>query len=73
MVIGLDSAPDAGPLRTTVTVLAGTWIGAHLIMLNIRAFASFATRAWMQIDVRVLGSWTLASVLPVLALVFKRQ
>jgi urease accessory protein len=68
LLLGLDSAPEAGVAGGAAAVLAGTWVGAQFILLDTIGLAILARRAWMRTGVRVLGSWTAASALMVLAL-----
>jgi hypothetical protein len=44
----------------------------HLLLLNVVALTSYAQKPWLQVGVRVLGSWSAASALMVLALAFRR-
>lgn len=70
--IGLDSAPDAPMGRGWGAALAGTWLGAGLVLLLLAHAARAARRSWQVIGIRVLGSWTAASALLVLALWVRR-
>jgi urease accessory protein len=72
LAVGIDSPPESGTIRSTVMALAGTWISANYLVYLIVALVSLTTRAWMKIGVRVLGSWTAASAVLVLALEFRR-
>ena len=68
LLVGLDSAPEAGGMRARLIVLAGVGLGVHLLLLNVVALTSYAQRPWLKAGVRVLGSWSAASALMVLAL-----
>ena len=68
LLLGLDSAPEASGTRAQVIALAGVAVGAHLLLLNVVALTSYARRPWLKVGVRVLGSWSAASALLVLAL-----
>lgn len=68
LLVGLDSAPEAGGMRARLIVLAGVGLGVHLLLLNVVALTSYAQRPWLKVGVRVLGSWSAASALMVLAL-----
>lgn len=70
--IGLGSAPDVPLGRGWASTLAGTWLGAGLTLILIASAARNPRQAWHRIGVRVLGSWTAASALLVLALVMRR-
>jgi hydrogenase/urease accessory protein HupE len=70
--IGLDSAPDTALGRGWAAVLAGTWLGAGLLLILVAGAAREPRQTWHRIGVRVLGSWTAASALLVLALAVRR-
>lgn len=72
LVLGLDSPAEAEGLRAQAISLAGTWIGVHLALLNVAGLTALAKRRWQRLGVRILGSWTAASALMVLALEFRR-
>ncbi|HEY6255395.1 MAG TPA: hypothetical protein VIY51_06330 [Xanthobacteraceae bacterium] len=70
--IGLDSPPDVISLQEAVAMLIGTGLGALIGLGLVVAGASRLARAWQQIGVRVLGSWTAASALLAIAVRFAR-
>jgi urease accessory protein len=72
IALGLDSPPEAISIAAAVAMLIGTGIGGGLAVAVIAAGASYLTRPWQQIGVRILGSWTAASAILVLALRFVR-
>ncbi|MEZ5935158.1 MAG: HupE/UreJ family protein [Alphaproteobacteria bacterium] len=73
LLVGADSAPDgANALQARIITLAGTFIGAHLLLLNLMAIVSLSERAWSRIAVRITGSWVAAITILVLALNFQR-
>jgi urease accessory protein len=72
IALGLDSPPEAISIAAAVAMLIGTGIGGGLAVAVIAAAASYLTRPWQQIGVRILGSWTAASAILVLALRFVR-
>jgi urease accessory protein len=72
LLVGLDSAPDAAGTQATLIVLLGVGVGVHLLLLNIVALTSYAHQPWLKVGVRVLGSWSAASALLVLALALRR-
>jgi hydrogenase/urease accessory protein HupE len=72
LLLGVDSAPEAGGTRARIIALAGVAVGAHLLLLNVVALTSYARRPWLEVGVRVLGSWSAASALLILALAIRR-
>ena len=72
LLVGLDSAPEATGMRARLIVLAGVGVGVHLLLLNVVALTSYAHKPWLKVGVRVLGSWSAASALMVLALALRR-
>ena len=63
-----DSVPSVVSKLDSILALAGTTLGATLT-LGLAAYAvARLTRDWQRIGVRILGSWTAASALLVLAL-----
>ena len=72
IALGLDSPPEAISIAAAVAMLIGTGIGGGLAVAVIAGGASYLTRPWQQIGVRILGSWTAASAILVLALRFVR-
>ena len=72
LLVGLDSAPEAAGTRARLIVLAGVGVGVHLLLLNVVALTSYAQKPWLKLGVRVLGSWSAASALMVLALALRR-
>jgi hydrogenase/urease accessory protein HupE len=73
LMMGLDSGVDAGPPLTTVAMtLLGTWISLNLCLLNFSYYTSLCPpRQWVQIGIRVAGSWIAAICLLVLAFALK--
>ena len=65
--IGLDSPPDEISLRSAVIALLGTGLGALAVLTAIVTLTGCCRREWQQIGVRVIGSWTAASAILVLA------
>jgi urease accessory protein len=66
--IAFDSVPDEISMSASLLALAGTGIGAFLLMMLVADVSAAGTRAWQRIAVRILGSWTAASAALVLAL-----
>lgn len=66
--IGLDSPPEVVDLRTATAMLIGTLIGAIIIVAVVVEVVAWLHRDWHRIGVRVVGSWTAAAGILVLAL-----
>jgi hydrogenase/urease accessory protein HupE len=68
----VDSVPSVVSKSDTILALAGTALAATLA-LGLVAYAALSlTRDWQRIGVRIVGSWTAASALLVLALQFAK-
>jgi urease accessory protein len=65
--IGLDSPPDVVSIRMAWIMLIGTELGAVLVLTIVTACAARFLRPWQKIALRVLGSWTAACAILVLA------
>jgi len=70
IALGLDSPPQAISLTVANVMLIGTGLGACLAFAAIAVGSGFLERDWQRIGVRILGSWTAASAILVLALRF---
>jgi urease accessory protein len=70
LAVGLASGPANLQGTPRGVALAGTFFGASLASAYVMAMVTLAQRPWMQIAVRVFGSWLAASSLLVLALSF---
>lgn len=68
----IDSVPAVVSKRDTILALSGTAVAAALTLGLVAYLTSVLTRDWQRIGVRILGSWTAASTLLVLALQFAR-
>jgi predicted membrane channel-forming protein YqfA (hemolysin III family) len=66
--IVFDSVPHEIRPEPTLLSLSGTILGAWLIVSVIAVIAAEPRHEWMRIAIRVLGSWSAASALLVLAL-----
>jgi hypothetical protein len=66
--LALDSPPQAVTIAEANVMLVGTALGACLAVAVVDAIASYLTKAWQQIAVRVLASWIAASAILVLAM-----
>jgi urease accessory protein len=70
--IGLDSPPQAASIQGANAALAGTAIGALVLIGLIAAITARLQHGWPRIATRILGSWIAASATMVLALQFVR-
>jgi urease accessory protein len=66
--IAFDSVPQEIHAQPTLLSLAGTILAAWFAVTVIATGAAEPRREWTRIGIRVLGSWTAASALLVLAL-----
>ncbi len=71
LLVGMDSGVADMDRRKTFGALLGCWLGAVLLLIVVAGVAEMAQRAWQQVAVRVVGSWTAASALLVLALALR--
>jgi urease accessory protein len=69
--VALDSPPQAITIAEANATLAGTALGACTVMCVVIAVASYATRRWHELGVRILGSWIAASAILVLAVLLR--
>ena len=68
----IDSVPSVVFKLDTILALSGTVLAAALTLGLVAYLASILKRDWQRIGVRIVGSWTAASALLVLALMFAR-
>jgi len=69
LLIGFDSAQETLSGTNKLLSLVGTFIVANLLFLYLIGLTDFCKRkAWQRVGVRIIGSWTAASALMVLAL-----
>lgn len=68
----IDSVPAVVSKLDTILALSGTVLAATLTLGLIAYLVPLLTRDWQRIGVRILGSWTAASALLVLALMIAR-
>jgi hydrogenase/urease accessory protein HupE len=66
--IGVASNPEGFAGTAMVAALAGAGIGANLCLVTVTAIVGLLKKPWWLILVRVVGSWTSASSILVLAL-----
>ena len=72
VAIELDSVPQGISMQTTFLALAGTAVGAFLVVMFLADLAVCLQRDWQRIGARVAGSWIAASAILVLALRLSR-
>lgn len=69
IALGLDSPPETISIAVGNAMLAGTWLGACLLVAVVAVCACRLAGAWQQIALRVFGSWIAASA--ILSLAFR--
>ena len=73
LAIGLDSAVEAGSAAVVVKTLLGNWVCLIVVLCDVAIYVSYCTqKKWLQVGVRVLGSWIIAISLLVLAFSFRK-
>ena len=73
IAVALDSGVDGAPtvLATALTLL-GTWISTTVLVANIAYYTALCPqRQWVQIALRIAGSWIAAASVLVLAFAWK--
>ncbi|WP_295953923.1 HupE/UreJ family protein [Rhodoferax sp.] len=73
IAVALDSGVDGAPtvLATALTLL-GTWISTTVLVANVAYYTSLCPpRQWVQIALRIAGSWMAAASVLVLAFALK--
>lgn len=68
VALAFDSVPHEISIAATLHALAGTAIGAALTVTFVACTMADLQRAWLHIAVRIVGSWSAASAILVLAL-----
>lgn len=72
LVIGLDSGvADTLSRQQAFAALLGCWVGAAIALIVVAGVVEFMRRPWQRTGVRIIGSWTCASTLLVLALALR--
>lgn len=71
LLIGMDSGVSDMDRRETFAALLGSWLGAVLLLILVAGVAEMAQGAWQRVALRVVGSWTAASAVLVLALALR--
>jgi hypothetical protein len=72
-LLGLDSAADGTSLLSKLLLTLGTFVSGACAVIIISALTSEPLYKWQRIGVRVVGSWTAASSILVLALALSHQ
>lgn len=73
LALTFDSVPSVVSKLDTILALPATVLTATLLIGLVACAAASLTRDWQRIGVRILGSWTAASTLLVLALWFVQE
>ncbi|HWP27721.1 MAG TPA: HupE/UreJ family protein [Xanthobacteraceae bacterium] len=68
LAVALDSPPDAILLREAILMQIGTFCGALAFFTALQETAARLRRGWQVVGLRIVGSWTAASAILVLAL-----
>ncbi|MDB5851146.1 MAG: hypothetical protein JWP29_4898 [Rhodoferax sp.] len=73
MAVAFDSGVDGTPpIGTLALMLAGTWAIIVVLVANVAYYVSLVPRVkWLQIAVRIVGSWLAAASVLVLAFYLK--
>ena len=71
LLVGMDSGVTGLDRRETFAALLGCWLGAVLLLVFIAGIAEMAQQAWQRVALRIIGSWTTACAVLVLALAFR--
>jgi urease accessory protein len=72
LMIGCDSKPETATLLAQLAGISGTTIAVLLLFLNLAGLAAFVTAQWLQIGIRILGSWTSAAAFLNIMLLFRK-
>jgi urease accessory protein len=72
LAVGWGSGPGAAEGAARALALAGTAAAVLLLVTYVAVMTNAATRPWLRIAVRVVGSWLAAAALLVLALSWAR-
>jgi hydrogenase/urease accessory protein HupE len=73
LVLGLDSAVEAGSSAGVAKMLAGTWLSLVVLVYDVAIYVSLGGEArWLGVALRVAGSWIIAVALMVLAFSLRR-
>ena len=69
LLLGMDSGVEAGtPGMSGIKILCATWVSLVLCLINVAFYVSLLPSIrWVQIGVRILGSWIVAITFLLLA------
>jgi urease accessory protein len=68
LALGLDSPPHVTSVQDASAILLGTFFGAIILLLVVVEGSIVLSREWQRLGVRIVGSWSAASAIMVLAL-----
>jgi urease accessory protein len=71
--LGLDSKPDTITARDTFLACLGLCLGAFVLLILVVGITLNADQKWQQIGIRIVGSWTVAASVLVLALLLNNK
>ena len=75
LAMGLDSGVETGGVAVVIKTLLGTWLGLLAYLFSIAYYASLAVerkKQWLNIGLRVVGSWIVAISLLMLAFALRK-
>lgn len=75
LAVGLDAGVDGLPPPTTLAlILLGSWISSSALLANVAYYVSACPRReWVEIGIRIVGSWLAAASILMLAFYFKAR
>ena len=71
-MIGLDSPPEVNSIGEAIVILIGIGLGGCIGLAFVVECASYLTRGWQQMGMRVLGSWIAASAMLIITVYLTR-
>lgn len=76
-LIGLLSTPEPGPMRATIFTLAGSIVGANLLLLYLSSGIGFLRekirKPWLQLGLRIAAAWLGAVAMMMTALAIAQR
>ena len=74
LAIGFDSTVETGSTAVVIKLLAGTWLSLLVLVFNLGEYSAMAaSKHWLKVGIRVVGSWIIAISLLVLAFALKKR
>jgi hydrogenase/urease accessory protein HupE len=73
LALEFDSVPQEISMQASALRLAGTACGAFIAVMIVADRTSDPARPWLKVAMRIVGSWTAAIAILVLALHFRSQ